>query len=125
MVHAAVFAYVLSFHTCMHMHVFLKFLLFFFLSSSPPGVVLQMAILDENVVTMNRSLGELHDMRHQMASVGSTLSSYNARLDDLSSTIGDTILANTNIQDTLQGFADKLLSFGVSDTQRKPHSPNL
>ena len=53
-------------------------------------------------------------MRAQMASMDSTLSSYDAKLKDLSATIGDTIHGNTEIQDSVQGFADRIKNFSVS-----------
>jgi uncharacterized protein YoxC len=75
---------------------------------------LQMVILDRNLQTLNQSLDELQEMREQMASMGSVLTSSNAKLLDLSKTIGNTIHGNTDIQDSIQGFADRIQGFSVS-----------
>lgn len=64
--------------------------------------------------TLNRSLGELHDMRGQMASMGSTLSNYDAKLQSLSDTISDTVHDNTVLQDSVQGASDRILDYNVS-----------
>ncbi len=73
-----------------------------------------MAVLDVNMEILNRSLGELDEVREQMASMGSTLSSYDAKLKDLSATIGDTVHDNTDMQDSIQGMADRVQEFSVS-----------
>ena len=73
-----------------------------------------MLLMDENMNTLNQSLGELHEVREEMATMRSTLSSYDVQLKDLSTTIGDTVHDNTDLQDNIQGMADKLQLFTVS-----------
>lgn len=74
-----------------------------------------MGVLDRSMETLNRSLDELEEMRERMASMESQLMSYTAKLKQLSASIGDTIHENTDIQDTVQGFADKILTFEVRE----------
>ena len=66
-----------------------------------------------DIQLLNSSLEEFQQMRRQMTSFVSILDHYDSRLLTLSRTIGDTMYNNTNIQDSIQGFGDRLLKFKV------------
>ena len=75
--------------------------------------LIQIVLLGNNFGALNQSLDVLVQMKEQLASFVSVMDNLDPHLEALSKTVGNTVLDNTDIQDTIQGFGDKILQFGV------------
>ena len=72
-----------------------------------------MASLVGDLLSLNSSLDRVDRLRQETASFKSNLDSLSSRMDSLSRTVGDTVHDNTDLQDSVQGFGDRILKFEV------------
>ena len=80
---------------------------------SAVDVCFQVASLVRDVSFLNSSMVRMDNVSQQVESFRTILNSLSSRLDELARLNGDAVHNNTYFQDTIQGFADRILQLEV------------